>query len=152
VKHCGRCDINKPDDEFYRRNKDGGLQSHCKKCDKARADIWRRNHLGAHAGFCREWQKNNPLRVRIAEWRRQGIVITTQEYMDKFNAQGGKCAVCKTHESDLERKLAVDHEHSTGKVRGLLCHTCNRSIVSVLENKPNLIPVAQAYLDEYRRK
>ena len=43
------------------------------------------------------------------------------KYDNIFNAQGGKCAICNTD----GRELCVDHDHTTGKVRGLLCHRCN---------------------------
>lgn len=46
-----------------------------------------------------------------------------------FDAQGGCCAICKRPESDFKRKLSVDHNHKTGKVRALLCFPCNRFLV-----------------------
>ena len=38
------------------------------------------------------------------------------------------CAICKTHQSKLKKRLVVDHSHSTGEVRGLLCANCNAAI------------------------
>jgi hypothetical protein len=43
--------------------------------------------------------------------------------------QAGKCGVCGRHESEFKSKLAVDHNHKTGQVRGLLCYRCNKFIV-----------------------
>lgn len=40
--------------------------------------------------------------------------------------QGARCAICNKHESTFKKRLAVDHSHKTGRVRGLLCYRCNR--------------------------
>jgi hypothetical protein len=48
--------------------------------------------------------------------------------------QGGSCKICKTHESNLKRKLFVDHCHTTGSVRGLLCQSCNTMIGNAKDN------------------
>jgi hypothetical protein len=44
-------------------------------------------------------------------------------------AQAGKCAICGKHESEFKNRLAVDHNHKTGLVRGLLCYRCNKFVV-----------------------
>jgi hypothetical protein len=54
--------------------------------------------------------------------------ITKEEYNNMFAEQGGKCAVCGRHQSDLNHTLVIDHDHVTGKVRGLLCMRCNTGI------------------------
>ena len=46
--------------------------------------------------------------------------LTQLEYLELFELQEGKCALCNRHV-----KLHVDHDHDTGEVRGLLCHRCN---------------------------
>lgn len=45
------------------------------------------------------------------------------------DAQTACCAICKKHESNFKKRLAVDHNHKTGKVRGLLCYRCNKFLV-----------------------
>ena len=42
-----------------------------------------------------------------------------------FKEQYGCCAICGKHQSELKKALAVDHDHRTGKVRGLVCNMCN---------------------------
>ena len=54
--------------------------------------------------------------------------INLEEYSELFNKQGGKCAICGKHQIDLTQPLFVDHDHKTGKVRGLLCITCNTAL------------------------
>ena len=50
------------------------------------------------------------------------------------------CAICKKHQDEFDRRLAIDHDHSTGEIRGLLCSNCNASIgyalddISILQN------------------
>lgn len=42
------------------------------------------------------------------------------------DSQENKCAICKRHETSFKRRLSVDHNHATGRVRGLLCFHCNK--------------------------
>lgn len=65
--------------------------------------------------------------------------ITSQDYQRMHKEQGGKCAICggEGFLMNTERhkvKLVVDHDHSTGEVRGLLCHNCNRALGLLHEN------------------
>lgn len=66
--------------------------------------------------------------------------ITREEYDHILLFQGNRCAICQSEHSDAEgREFAVDHDHFTGKVRGVLCRGCNvglgnlRDDVSILE-------------------
>lgn len=68
--------------------------------------------------------------------------------------QKGLCAICETspdpnHPVKHKRVLAVDHDHATGKVRGLLCYNCNHGIGNFLED-PMLIVKAILYLRRYK--
>lgn len=66
--------------------------------------------------------------------------IDLDEYNRMFEEQEGSCAICGKHQIELDRALSVDHCHSSGKVRGLLCNKCNTGIgffdnnIEVLEN------------------
>lgn len=63
------------------------------------------------------------------------------------DAQGAKCAICSRHESEFKNKLGVDHNHKTGKVRGLLCYFCNKFVVgrNTIERAEQIL----AYLNKY---
>ena len=61
--------------------------------------------------------------------------ITQEEYKELLEEQQYKCTICGTHQSELSRRLAVDHCHETGKVRGLLCRPCNVSLGLLKENE-----------------
>lgn len=54
--------------------------------------------------------------------------ISLDEYNTIFQAQQGKCLICKRHQIEIGTRLYVDHDHITGKVRGLLCPSCNTAV------------------------
>jgi len=55
--------------------------------------------------------------------------ITLQQYNEMLKGQNYSCAICNQHESNFKKKLAVDHDHKTNEVRGLLCFYCNKRVV-----------------------
>ena len=57
--------------------------------------------------------------------------LTLTDYNKMFEKQQGCCAICGKHQSELTRALAVDHNHLSGKIRGLLCSSCNAAIGSL---------------------
>ena len=58
---------------------------------------------------------------------RSRLGLTLDDYERLLADQGGVCAICKR--PPKKRRLHVDHDHATGKVRGLLCFTCNRYVL-----------------------
>ena len=106
-KECPRCGVLKPRDAYsaHPSNADR-LQQLCRPCQ-----AW-----------------------RVRE-RKYGI--TEGEYRRKLAAQGGRCAICGTSEpvefNDGRDVWAVDHNHATGVVRGILCQLCNTRLAT-LEN------------------
>lgn len=62
--------------------------------------------------------------------------ISIVEYELILEAQGGKCAICKGGTS--KRHFAVDHNHKTGEVRGLLCGRCNTALARFMDNRTNV--------------
>lgn len=59
---------------------------------------------------------------------------STESYEDVLKRQGNACATCGRHESDCAKSLHIDHDHATGKFRGLLCQQCNVSLGLVDDN------------------
>lgn len=70
--------------------------------------------------------------------------ITIDEYDHMFNAQDGKCYICK-RKPRPNRRLSVDHNHSNGDIRGLLCTPCNREL-RYWDLYPERLPEAYKYL------
>jgi hypothetical protein len=78
--------------------------------------------------------------------------MTHEQYEDMLMQQNGACAICGKPESRMIRgsvaMLAIDHDHETGKVRGLLCSWCNRRL-GVFEDK-TFVASAVKYLKRYK--
>ena len=70
--------------------------------------------------------------------------INSKEYSQLLERQFGLCAICRRVNGNA-RRLHVDHDHETGKVRGLLCGSCNAAI-ALFHEKPNLMLDAIRYL------
>lgn len=87
------------------------------------------------------------MRRRIASWRQQGINITVEEWKALIVKQNNRCAICSRHGSEFKNKLAVDHDHKTGRIRGLLCFACNRYLVQIFEKYTDLLPKVQDYIN-----
>jgi len=73
--------------------------------------------------------------------------ITLAQYEEFLSKQKGVCAICK-NKCSTNRRLAVDHDHRTGKVRGLLCARCNKGLGEFQDN-PQLIKKAINYLKKH---
>jgi hypothetical protein len=86
-----------------------------------------------------------------ASWRRETLLkskfgITCEDYEELLEAQGGVCRICG-RKCSTGRRLAVDHDHNTGIVRGLLCLHCNVAI-GYLEDDPERLRRAAEYLED----
>lgn len=74
--------------------------------------------------------------------------ITLEEFEAALERQSGVCGICKRKET--RGRLSVDHEHSTGRFRGLLCRRCNRG-VGVFQDDPILFEAGKEYLSNVLR-
>ena len=72
----------------------------------------------------RKWRKENPKAQRNQVLQRL-YGITLEDYNVLFERQQGCCAICEKHQVEFKTILNVDHCHTTGKVRALLCTKCN---------------------------
>jgi hypothetical protein len=91
--------------------------------------------------LCRDHLNSTRAKARL---KRYGI--SDEEYRQRWKEQGGKCAICGAA-SSVMGELAVDHDHTTGDVRGLLCSNCNLAIGN-LRDSPALCRRAAEYLAE----
>ena len=87
-------------------------------------------------------QKANPEGRRRTHLKRQ-YGITPEVYEAMYSAQVGRCGIC----SESHKRLAVDHDHADGHVRGLLCRRCNAAIGS-LHDDPALLRRALSWLED----
>lgn len=133
MKTCTICHTEHDDSNFYisYRSPKGKIiyRGECKKC---------------HMKKTHTWGKNNPHKRSMYEAKNR-YGITEDEYKKLYKAQNGKCAICETPESELKRRLHIDHDHKTGKIRGLLCFLCNAGM-GKFKDDPVLLKKAQEYL------
>lgn len=123
----------------------------CINCLQAKALSAFSTHGGAPNNplwYCICEECRVPLRtrnVRSNRLRREfGISLTEFERM--FAAQGKRCAICRT-DTDLSQKMwHTDHDHATGKVRGILCHNCNTGLGMFRDNTASLFRAADYLL------
>ncbi len=74
--------------------------------------------------------------------------ITLDQWQEMFEKQKGCCKICGKHQSELKQTLSVDHCHSTGEVRALLCRQCNTVLGFVNEDYDIVLRLLE-YIDEY---
>jgi hypothetical protein len=70
--------------------------------------------------------------------------VGPDEYDRLFELQGGKCAICRKRQ--IDRRLAVDHNHKTGEARGLLCKRCNHDLLGAAYDTVEILQAAVLYL------
>ena len=104
------------------------------------------------AKWQRAWRERNPNKVKNMELRKR-FGITLEQYRQMSEKQNHKCAICDNHETAVdskgsERFMAVDHCHKTGKIRALLCSSCNKALGSFRDD-PNLLWKAAEYITKH---
>lgn len=125
MKTCRDCGKSKGLDEFYAK------QSYCKPCSGLRTKAWRAANPDRHKANKKRQRKReapNPEATRRKNLRSK-YGISPEQYDALLAEQGGGCACCgKTSAGGRHGRFHVDHDHKTGKIRGLLCHSCNVGI------------------------
>lgn len=155
MKQCSRCGESKPVDSFCLRSttKDG-RNHHCRSCAKAIAKKWN-SELTPHQR-ARKQERERLWRTRNERFRSKArryyvkrlYGLEPEKYDKMLELQGSVCAICKCRQggSGRAKSLAVDHDHGTGVVRGLLCGNCNRG-VGMFKDSPGLLLRAANYLE-----
>jgi hypothetical protein len=103
--------------------------------------------LEQKAAYMREYRKRRPRNVRNTELKKM-YGITLDQWEKMHSDQGGVCAICRKREDEKSSRynnLAVDHCHATGRVRGLLCNTCNKAL-GMFSDDPSTLRRAAEYL------
>lgn len=175
MKFCPGCKVHKEILEFPRNkyNK-SGLHHYCKLCacaaSKMRLEKLNSTPEGRQAFLEKERVrggkrkaecKQNPqiaeknFKIRKRSILKQKYGLNQGMYDAMYAQQEGKCAICKNPETKKYRitgevqMLGVDHNHSTGKVRELLCDNCNVSLGRLRENPDTMIAMA-AYVRKHK--
>jgi Recombination endonuclease VII len=131
-------------DENCARMRAARLLNPEKAREQSRA-YYRKHHVARRAAIQKKYRENPDL-AWASKLKRYGLDVVLYEKL--LNDQGGVCAVCRTNKTAHagSKRLAVDHDHLTGKVRGLLCGRCNKTI-GMLRDDPVLIRALAYYLE-----
>jgi len=105
---------------------------------KAKRSAWSRQYRATPKGAA----------VRAAACRKYQYGISAEEQARILEGQNGLCAICGEAPKPAGRSLALDHDHTTGQVRGFLCHSCNLGIGG-FRDRPSLLAAAIAYLKRH---
>lgn len=137
-KRCTKCKELKTPVNYhvYRSGKrKGKLWPHCKSCRYA---------------ALKEWRKLKPENYR-EHYRRARIKttygISLEQYNELLEKQNSCCPVCLRHKSSFKTNLAIDHDHRTKEIIGLLCTYCNHRFIG-RDRNPEMYIRAAAYLSQ----
>ena len=142
MKQCTRCKQTKPKTEFYRQSKaKEGYNSWCKQCCREYERIRYDNEPALRekkAGVAAAWRRRHPEKNRASQRNcrlKREYGIDQDRYEEMLAEQDGKCACCGRSGKKL---LVVDHDHKTGRVRGLICKPCNVAIAQLGDDEAGL--------------
>lgn len=159
---CVDCGVTKLIADFFPKGKrtDGtlGLNTRCKLCVRKASHAYYHENKAAVAKQSKEYRERNKERLRESKREylhrestqsrmrnahlQKKYGITLVDYARLLQKQNGLCAICKRPEDRRQwgklKPLAVDHDHATGIVRGLLCHLCNSGIGNFIDDRTRL--------------
>lgn len=143
-RRCSLCGEVKPHDGFYKSQKrPQGLQKHCKVCSKAIHDRWKEQNPGK-------------IQEHVANARRRKeFGVEPEQYRAMMEAQDGVCALCgqknqRKNKDGSHYALTIDHCHSSGAIRGLLCNMCN-PLLGYARDDVSILKAAIVYLKKHGR-
>lgn len=158
AKVCSRCKIEKSLSEFSKNKRTpDGLKYSCKACissdyfknhkiEKEKRKTHYNHNKQEYLSRSYRWREENPNKRQISERKRalmKKYNLTWEAYEELFYAQEGECAICNLPLALFPYgelpSACVDHCHSTGQVRGLLCYNCNLILGHAKDNKDILI-------------
>lgn len=165
TKICKKCGINKPISEFHQnlRNEDK-KDIVCRICIRASKVAWEAKNPGSMKKARKKWEDNNRDKLNAArreyysrpevKEHRRAIVkkkkaegtykfyyikfkygLTRLDFENLLKSQDHKCAICFNEITWGDRKTHIDHCHTTGKIRGILCEQCNKGLGCFKDNE-----------------
>jgi hypothetical protein len=175
TKICSKCKIEKSFDGFYKiKNRKIGIRSSCKICVDKDNIQYLENHKEERTNYIRNYTSKNKKKItkRSSNWwkRNKNILkekrndyqkfhkqetrnrnlkskygISLDQYNKMAQEQNSICAICSKPEENKNKSLSVDHNHISGKIRGLLCSKCNK-MLGLVNDSPELLNIAIKYL------
>lgn len=162
TKVCRKCGVEKHHAQFHiDRSTPDGLKYRCRICTNKAKAAWRaRNVDKIRASRRAEHSRNRERylayyatkgRRNVFKWKLETKFGITVDKFDKMvEEQSGLCAICAESPSEAnghrhKHRLHIDHDHKTGKVRGLLCNNCNAAL-GYFHDNPDRLLLAYDYL------
>ena len=163
-KTCNHCKRSRPLSDFHKcRTEPDGLQRRCFSCSSMASKKWRlRNYAEILA---REKKRREDDPERFSKYRMNSVAsgtrsrcsrirhlhkkygLTQSRYDQILKSQNGVCAICRGQPNGRFKRLQVDHCHSTGTVRGLLCWKCN-VVLGKVSDDPEILTRMIDYLSK----
>lgn len=147
MKICRICSNEKETSLFVKSKAfKSGVDSICLDCSRQKVKEWRQKNpdkrkLQTQRESGKDYNHNKHLKATYG--------ITRAEYLDMFSKQNGCCKICGSHQLEHSKRLAVDHCHTTGKIRGLLCQPCNLMLGGSKDNVSTLLRAITYLEDSY---
>lgn len=134
---CVSCSLRKHITEFHWTKKKTGRRRQCKNCLVEKAKAHRNLNRDQYRRYALKWHLNSAYKLSLEDYDRM------------LSEQSESCKICKApfDLDDQGRRPHVDHCHSTGKVRGILCFKCNTAL-GKFNDSPDLLRAAARYLEE----
>lgn len=137
-RKCRQCKTVKPLSEFNRHGPSPeGRRLRCSRCTSMYQKLYRVQNPSKVAA--RERSKN----------LRRYYGINPEEYDKLLTWSDGGCAICGAKKGRADLRLYIDHDHTTGMVRGLLCNQCNQGLGNFRDDV-RLLKIAIAYLEYFK--
>jgi hypothetical protein len=152
IKRCTKCEAFKPEDEFPWRKDKAKPHRHswCTACVKG----YMRGRYVLQREERKDYSRRHYAEIRSDPQRflRYSLGVAAQQLgLDRelverhFDGHGGGCDICGGQNVKDRTRLSIDHDHETGRFRGLLCSTCNTAI-GLLRDDPKVARAAAGYL------
>ncbi len=148
TKKCNNCHETLPHSDFFKdKNATDGHYSICKPCKTKKTYEWREKNREKYNSDMRERNKQYK-EIRRDRDLKKKYGSSLSEFKELLIKQNGCCWICQKTNSSTKRSFAMDHNHKTGKRRGILCYGCNRALHTL--EKDGLLMRAFAYLEEFK--
>jgi len=155
MKVCSKCKQAKPVSDFHIDRYQGDkLKPACRLCTNAVKRKWRHDNADIVRQKRKEEARRNSERIRAyyqTDKRRKATLkhkcekiygITVNEFEAMMEASDGRCYICDRLPEEIpghrHKRLGIDHDHATGRVRGLLCTPCNVMLGSAGDSQQTL--------------
>lgn len=145
-RRCSACGEVKPIEDFPIKNKEKGWRrGRCYPCQAAYGREIRSRNPEAHRARTRAYRQRNLDKAR-ADGRKRFYGLSPEATAAMLDAQQAQCAICTRAIHDGPDGFCVDHDHKSGRIRGLLCRKCN-VLLGMAADEPSILAAAIRYLE-----